>query len=141
MTDPYCVAMVLCDAAHRDPATGKVTLLGTFSNVFAAAFPAKIRLCVYCAITDGFGPTTIRLQIVDAKAPTVDATHEGEDPNRVFLIKSELDIESPLAVIETALGIETVLPSPGVYHCELWAGNSVLMARRLTAVLATQDEG
>lgn len=35
---PYCVAMVRCDAVHRDPAPGKYTLLGTFMAVRTSLF-------------------------------------------------------------------------------------------------------
>ena len=50
----YCLAMVICDAIRRDPATGKFTLLGTLSVVGAAEFPSQhILLAVYMPLTDG----------------------------------------------------------------------------------------
>lgn len=38
MAEPYCLAMVLCDAVHRDPATAKHFVMGTFSSVGATDF-------------------------------------------------------------------------------------------------------
>lgn len=141
MPDPYCLAMVLCDAVHRDPSTGKFTLLGTFSNFAAPTYPADVSLAVYFAITDGVGKTTLRLQLIDARGGAIDATLEGEDdPHRVFLIKVEVDMLNPLAVVESAIQLQATLPAAGLYYCELWANDTVLMSRRFTAN-AMQETG
>lgn len=142
MAEPYCLSMLLCDAVHRDPGTGKFFILGTFSNFSASAFPAKIRFVTYFSITDGLGPVTLRLQLVSAAGDPVDALNESEDdPNRVFMIKSEIKFSSPLVVMEGAIGVETILPSAGLYHCELWGNSEVLMSRRLTATLIPVESG
>lgn len=133
MAEPYCLAMVLCDAVHRDPATGKFTLLGTFSNFSAKSFPTKVRFSIYFAITDGMGLTTLRIQACEASVGYVDARNENEEPGRVFLAQTQIDLGNPLAVFEQGIGFETIIPTPGLYHCELWAGNEVLMTRRFTA--------
>jgi len=125
--------MVLCDAVHRDATTGKHTILGTFSTIGADTFPAKFRMCVYFAITDGLGSTELRLRLVDAKSGLVDKNH-GDAEGQVFEIQTDYTFEDPLIVVETVMGIESELPHPGLYHCELWAGNELLMSRRLLAV-------
>jgi len=140
MSEPYCLAMLLCDSVHRDPATGKFFVLGTFSNFSAESFPAKIRFHTYFSITDGLGPITLRLQLVSANADPVDALNEDEDSGRVFLVKVEQNLKSPLVVLEGVFGVETILPAPGLYHCELWGNSEVLMSRRLTATLIQLDE-
>jgi hypothetical protein len=132
-SQPYCLAMVLCDSVHRDPATGKNYILGTCNNVFAPTFPAQIALAVYFSLTDGFGPTTIRLQVVSADADPIDATNEDDHPERPLLAKMEMNLENPLMVVEAAIRIGATLPHAGLYHCELWAGSEVLMSRRLIA--------
>jgi hypothetical protein len=71
--------------------------------------------------------------LVSASGEPLDARNEEDDPNRVFMVKSNIDFESPLMVIEGALGIETILQSDGLYHCELWANGESLMSRRLSA--------
>ena len=68
MVEPYCLAMVLCDGVHRDMGTGKFTLLGAFSTLHAAQFPAKVVFHVYFAITDGQGKTDISLRIMDSES-------------------------------------------------------------------------
>lgn len=132
MPEPYCLAMVLCDAVHRDATTGKFTILGTFSAFAADAFPAQVRCSVYYSVTDGLGPTSLRLRIVDAKQGIMDSI--SEDEGLVFEASTEFDFESPLLVLEAAASIGVSLPKPGLYHCELWAGNELLMSRRLLAV-------
>jgi hypothetical protein len=131
--------MVLCDGVHRDFTTGKHTILGTFSTLGAYAFPAKINLCIYFAITDGLGPTKLRLRLVDAESGIVD---KGENATEglVFEIETDIAFEDPLAVIETVVAIRTALPRAGLYHCELWAGEDMLMSRRLLAVQKTSRE-
>ena len=133
MAQPYCLAMVLCDAVHRDAATGKFTILGTFSTLAVREYPTKVRFCVYYAVTDGLGPTTLRLRLVDAASGIADSAG-GKHEKSVFEIRGDFGFDSPLAVVESTVGIETVLPRPGLYHCELWAGNDLLMSRRLMAV-------
>ena len=139
MPEPYCLAMVLCDGIHRDAATGKFTILGTFSTFFARQFPAQAQLVVYFAVTDGLGPTTLRLRIVDAE---FEIANSGEEPGKaIYEMQQEITFESPLVVMESAWGLKTVLPNPGLYHCELFAGDDLLMSRRMLAVQAEANEG
>jgi hypothetical protein len=133
MAEPYCLALVLCDAVHRDPLTGKFTLLGTFDSFMAPSFPAQLSLFVYFAVTDGLGSCTLRIQVVDGKAGPIDAAHEGDTPGRIVGIKTDIEFPSPLVVLEHAIGIQTRIPDPGVYLCELWANETMLMSRRLIA--------
>ena len=50
---PSPQALVICDAGHVDPATGKPYLLGRFDQVRGESFPLKQpQLTVYCSFTD-----------------------------------------------------------------------------------------
>jgi len=133
MADPYCLAMVLCDSVHRDPATGKFTLLGTFDSFVAKTYPAQIKLAIYFAVTDGIGSCTLRLQLVDAKLGTIDAKIEGDIEGRIFGVKGEHTFKDPLEVSEEAMELVFSIPTPGVYLCELWANDNMLMQRRFVA--------
>jgi len=138
MAEPYCLAMVLCDGVHRDAATGKSTILGTFSALGAKEFPARVLFWVYFAVTDALGPTTLRLRIVDASSGI--ANGSGEDASMVPEASWDHDFEDPLMVLEVGAQIDTVLPKPGLYHCELWARNDLLMSRRLLAVQGPTEQ-
>jgi hypothetical protein len=139
MANPYCLAMVICDGVHRDPATNKFTILGTFSSFAAHSYPSHLRFWIYFAVTDGIGPVTLRFQLIDAEAGIIDAQDDGDAAGRVFALKLETEFPSPFAVVESALGIGADLPKPGQYHCELWADNELLMSRRLIAGLIDTD--
>ncbi len=132
MSEPYCLAMVLCDHVHRDGTTGKHTLLGTFSTFRAGKFPAKVAFCVYFAVTDGLGPTMLQLRLVDAASGLVDVSESEVEP--VFAHSQEFSFESPLVVLEGVFGFVTEIPKAGLYHCEMLAGNELLMSRRVLAV-------
>ena len=85
---------------------------------------------VYSAITDGQGMIPIRLRLVDSAADVA-----GNTGDSVFdQVIGEFDFEDPLMVVEMRTFIETSLPRPGVYHCEIYAGETLLMARRLLAL-------
>jgi hypothetical protein len=129
MSEPYCLAMVLCDAVHRDPATGKCTILGTFGTVNDTTYPAQLSFYVYHAITDVQGEHNIKFQIVDS-------SHGFEEDSEPIVLFDNIlpSPASPLAVIEGIMGIQNAqIPKPGVYHCELLCDNAVLMSRRLVA--------
>lgn len=127
--EPYCLAMILCDGVHRDPASGKFTLLGTFHAIRATEFPVGIRLCVYFALTDIIGGHQIRLQVVDASAHLDD-----ESPEPILTQTSDMAIEDPLMVVEGIIAIQLNLPSAGMYHVELYDGDTPLMSRRLAVL-------
>lgn len=135
MADPYCLAMLLCDAIHQDPATGKHTLLGTFSTVTAAQFPAHIQLCVYFAVTDGQGKVPLKLRIVDSEA---DIAGNAAAPV-IETSDIEVDFPDPLMVCESIARVVVMLPKKGVYFCELYSGATLLMARRLLALDMTEE--
>lgn len=136
MPEPYCLAMVLCDAAHRDATTGKFTLLGTFSTFSARDFPAKLKFCIYFAVTDGMGPTDITARLVNADSLLTD------EEEVVFEVTMQgLDFQSPLVVFESAVQVECAVPANGLYHCELYAGQSLLMSRRLLVAAARRPTG
>ncbi|HBO43970.1 MAG TPA: hypothetical protein DD670_08570 [Planctomycetaceae bacterium] len=131
MSEPYCLAMVLCDNVHRDAATGKHTILGTFSTLGAGKYPAKVSFCVYFAITDGLGPTKLRIRLVDAACGITDEVDGETEP--VFEVSHEFPFESPLVVLEGMFQFKTEIPKAGLYHCEMWAGGELLMSRRVLA--------
>ena len=120
---PYALAMVICDFIWRDLATGKCSLLGSFSFIAARNFPAvHPSLGVYAAITDGRGKIPIVFQVVDVD--------EVEEP--IFKAESEVDFKDPRAVSEWILNIQGLsFPKPGEYRFQLFAGSEFLLERRL----------
>lgn len=126
--EPFCLAMVICDAVHRDPSTNKHTILGTFSAFNAAQYPATVQFSVFFALTDGAGEMQLRFRLVDSRDLL------SNDAAPVFEHEFPAKFESPLVVCEGQFTVVTRLPAPGTYHCEMLTGKTTLMSRRLLAV-------
>ena len=88
---PCAIALVVCDAIWRDPGTGKRTILGCFSTIYARKFPAvHSLLSVYAAICDGHGKVPVSLRLVDVD--------EQLDP--LFELKGEATFRDPREVVD-----------------------------------------
>lgn len=122
---PYVLALVLCDAVHRDPVTGKNSLLGTFSTVTARAFPAThAAMCAYVALTDGAGRQQVELRV--APAARADAP--------VAAASFDLECDDPRMTFEVVVRLsDVVFPAAGEYRVVLACGEEVLLERRLIA--------
>ena len=125
MLVPNVLAMVICDAVWRDPTTGKVTLLGVFTEVAGRDLPVELgQLCVYFHLSGYRGTTTVRIELSSAA--------EGE--SAVPLASAELNMTFPdrLASRDGAATLYNVdLPTFGEYTCIMWAGDTPIASRRL----------
>lgn len=129
---PLCLALILADAIWMDPSTGKRTILGIFSSIVSPQFPAmQTLMAVHCALTDGYGKTSITIRLVDA-----------EDEDEPLLEGTgDVEFEDPRAVVEMDFHFPGVtFPKPGEYRFQLFAGRELLMERRLVATPVVQGE-
>src|SRR6185295_15174498 len=117
--------MVLCDAIYRDGATGKFTILGTFTRIVARTLPIRSQFSVYFCVTDALGEVPIGLRIVDSQSLLAD--DNGEE-GVLAEMDGTLQATSPLMVVEGVLNIGLEFPREGVYHCELFSGAEILMS-------------
>lgn len=120
---PYVLAIVICDGAHVDPTTGKVTLLGLFSVLFAEEFPFAVpQIVVYGALTDGRGITPVTVKLVDSE--------EARDP--IFEGEVDCDFTDPRDVASFLVEMgELEFPEPGEYRVQLWSCNTLLSERKI----------
>jgi hypothetical protein len=120
---PYPLAMIVCDAIWRDPATGKWTLLGCFTGITANAFPCiQPTMAVFISLTDGRGPTPIRLRLVDAD--------EEEEP--LIEVETQVEFSDPRMVADMQLHFQGVsFPRAGEYRFQLSSGTTPLLERRI----------
>lgn len=125
--EPYVLAMVVCDAIFRDPATRKATLLGTFSTLGATSFPAVHPVaCIYVALTDGRGkcPITLKLVLVGDDA--------SQDDTEIMETGGEVNFPDPRMIAELDLVLAGIqFPSAGEYRFQLWCNSTMLMERRI----------
>jgi len=120
---PLVLALVVCDGVWRDPSSGKHSLMGVFSGLGAATFPAQHPgMGVYVALTECYGTIDLKIVVVD-----------DAGTNTLTEAKVEVRFADPLQVVELSIQIQTIVfPVPGVYRIQLIADTSILLERRLT---------
>lgn len=128
--EPVALAMVLCDAIHIDPGTGKRTLLGLFSALFTNQFPTVLRqMAVYAALTECHGTIPFTVEVVDANL----------EREPVFRTEGEIPTTDPLGVIELNMVMgNLVFPEQGEYRVRLLSKGFPLIERRLVVARPPQ---
>lgn len=116
----------MCDAVHIDPATGKHTILGVFSNIKGRAFPVvHPHMVWFLTLTDVQpGRHIITLSL-------------GLDPtNPAELIRREFDSQSPLHRINLVNELRNLqFNEPGDYHIVIEVDDEPILATNLTVTL------
>lgn len=120
---PVAQAMVVCDAIHADPSTGKFFLLGTFDGLFGTALPiAHPIMCVYVTMTDGMGLVSLRFQIIDA----------AEEREPIYVEEFQIPWQNPLQVIQHVVILQGVqFAEAGAYNFQLKSGDTLIIEKRL----------
>jgi hypothetical protein len=123
---PDVLSLIVCDQIITDRMTGKQSLIGMFSKIHAPRFPAAHpQLCVFVALTEGYGKTELIIRLVDAndaRPPIV----EG---------RGNVDFKNPRAIAHLALQFHGLtFPEPGEYRVQLWSGGELLREARLELI-------
>lgn len=120
--------MILCDAVHQDPATGKSFILGTFSTIFATSFPAlHPRLWIFIQLTNGHGEAPLEFKISRVSPDDL-------DPPPVFRGPVPCAFTSRQDVVDLYIKIDhLVLPTDGEYRLILEMQGTLIIERRLRA--------
>lgn len=121
---PIALAMIVCDDILVFP-TGKRTIIGTLSNLRSATFPlVQPLLCVYLALTEGYGPFDFLYRIVDSD--------EARKPIYETMGSASGLAINPLALMELELRLtKLAFPTPGEYRIQFIVRDSVIAERRL----------
>lgn len=91
-TTPQLLCWLMCDGVHIDPATGKHTILGIFSNIRASQFPmAYPSMIWFLTLTDvTVGPHKLRITMgkpLDEPQTLIEREFESKSPlHRINLI-------------------------------------------------------
>ncbi len=128
---PFALSMIICDAVHLDPSTGKAYILGCFGAVGADSFPAShSSMAVFAEVTECRGKTPFLVRVIDVD--------EQDEP--IAEAETGLDNPDPLAITMLILRLgEIVFPKPGEYRVQLFAGNVPLIERRLSLILNSEE--
>ncbi len=120
---PDVLSLIVCDQIIIDRLTGKMSLIGLFSNIGAFQFPVRHpQLCVFATLTEGRGQTPIEIGIIDAndeRPPVVQGTAgvEFKDPHALATLNLHFN------------GL--VFPEPGQYRVQLRCHGELLREARL----------
>ena len=114
--------MVVCDTTYQDPMSGKHSLLGICTALSGREFPAVIPgLCVYLALTDGYGSTALKLALVPVS---------GGSP--ATKAEVELRFNDPRSVVEVVFRFERLsIPAPGEWVFQAEASDRIIAERRV----------
>ena len=125
---PDVLAMLVCDHIITDRLTGKQSLIGMFSKVHAASFPASHpQLCIFVALTDGHGKAELTIRVVDS----------NEDRPPIVAGKGTVKFSDPRAIAHLALQFHGLtFPAPGQYRVQLYCHGELLREARLELVQA-----
>lgn len=120
---PQVLAWLTCDGVHIDPATGKHTILGVFSNIRGRQFPVVHPFMVwFLTISDvPAGSHKIRISM-------------GPEPTQIQpLIERNFDSQGPLQRINLINEIRNLsFPKPGDYSLLIEVDDELLLATNIT---------
>ena len=120
---PQLLVWLLCDGVHIDPATGKHTILGVFSNIKARAFPVIHPFMVWFITLTDVSPGQHRIRI-----------SMGLDPTSLTeLIHRPFESQSPLHRINLINEMRNLrFEKPGDYSILIEIDDEPLLATNLT---------
>jgi hypothetical protein len=120
---PQLLVWLTCDAVHIDPASGKHTILGVFSNIKARSFPVVHPYMVWFMTLTDVAPGKHRIRI----AMGLDATKPTE------LINREFESQSPLHRINLINEVGNLtFPQPGDYSIFVDVDDETLLVTSMT---------
>ncbi len=124
--DPTLHAIVLCDRAIQEKGTNKYTLVGTFTEVKTADFPAVLpELAIYACIAGARGQYELELQFVFLDSNQILASVKGV----------KFESKDPLKIAEFAFSIRgMVFPNPGKYEFRFLLNDRLIGHKPLWAV-------
>lgn len=114
--------MLLCDTAIREQGTGKYSLIGVFTHIWANRFPAvHAALTIYFCLTDARGSYDLKLRIRNLKT--------GEELLPEFP-PITLQVQDRLSVVEQAIQIRNLkFDEPAKYEVALEANGAPVGSR------------
>jgi hypothetical protein len=120
---PQLLCWITCDGVHIDPASGKHTILGVFSNIKARQFPVVHPFMVWFLTLTDVQPGAHHVKISMSLDPT----------NPVELFRREFESESPLHRINLINELRNCrFEQPGDYSILIEVDDEPLLATSLT---------
>ena len=123
---PSLLAWITCDGVHIDPASGKHTILGVFSNIKARSFPVVHAYMVWFLTLTDVQPGTHQIKMSMGLDPT----------NPTVLLNRPFDSQSPLHRINLINELRNLrFEEPGDYSILIEVDDEPILATNLTVSL------
>lgn len=123
---PQLLVWLTCDAVHIDPASGKHTILGVFSNIKARGFPVVHPHMVWFMTLTDVQPGMHRIKI----SLSIDPIRQVE------LIQREFESQSPLHRINLINELHNLrFDQPGDYSIQIEVDDEPILVTSLTVSL------
>lgn len=124
---PVLTALLVCDLMIREGATGKLSLINIFTNLYIPKLPALYhQFFIYVSLVDGHGEMPCRLQLTNLATGKILASVDGC-----------LEFRDPLQVLELAFQLsEVVISDLGDHSVDFLVGKELLGSRRLRVELS-----
>ncbi len=129
---PSLQALLVCDTVIIDAATGKKSIINTFTHIMAMRFPCQQpQMGIYFCITDAEGEYNFRLDFVQINS---DKIIGSANINKVT-------IKSRLVAHDFGIRIPSVVfPEPGRYEYRLFANDEFIGNKDFNVVQAKKPE-
>lgn len=116
---PQLLVWLTCDGVHIDPATGKHTILGVFSNIQARQFPVVHPYMVWFLTLTDVQPGKHHIKLFIGLDPT----------NPTVLIERDFESQSPLHRINLINELRNLsFEKPGDYHILIEVDDEPILA-------------
>ena len=114
---PSLTALLVCDLVIEDKITNKKSLIGTFTDIWAPAFPCfQHRMAIYFCLTEAEGEYQVMLRLVQSETDAI-----------LFEAGFQIVIPDRLAITDFGVNLPTVqLPAAGRYEVQLFVDQALL---------------
>ncbi len=120
---PQLLCWITCDGVHIDPATGKHTILGVFSNIQARQFPVVHPFMIWFLTISDVSPGEHKLRVSMGIDPT----------NLATLFERPFESQSPLHRINLINELRNLrFDQPGDYSILIEVDDEPILATSLT---------
>jgi len=120
---PILLSAITCGRVIFDKVSGMPSIIDIVQTINAQQFPARHpQIVFYCELTNGHGSTKVKIRIVDAQ----------EEEKTIFEKEGMVEFKDVKQIVTLAMDLHgIVLPKPGEYRFQIFAGGYLLGERRI----------
>ncbi len=124
---PLVLSAIVCDRVIIDAATKSPSIIHVIHSISAVKYPARHpRMAFFFELTNGHGQVELAVKLVDVQ----------QDEKAIVEGHGRVKFADVRQVIANGLHFDNiVLPHPGEYCFQLYAGDELLAERRFTCLL------